>query len=91
MVVEVLHSSPSQVQENLNRAKQRRKHTNTRNQNKQDNIDLVNVDYVAPRAKLSQSCAMVYIFGDNEAVIILIMQGRSPNNETRFQNPQICA
>ena len=48
-------SSSNQVQGHVNRAKQSKKHTSkqTKIQNKQDNMDLVNVDYVASNAKPS--------------------------------------
>ena len=80
LVNEVLLYSSNQVQGNLNRVKQLRTHTSTKpkNQHKQDNIDLVHVDHVASNAKLSHSGAMLYIFEDNEAVIKMIIKGRSP-------------
>ena len=33
----------------------------------------------------------IKLFEDNEAVIKMIINGRSPYNETRFQDPQSCA
>ena len=35
--------------------------------------------------------ASLYVFEDNEAVIKMIIKGRIPKNETRFQNPQSCS
>ena len=62
-VIVVLHSSSSQVQGNLNRAKQSRKHTSnqTKIQTKRDDLVLVHVDYVASNAKPSRTGAMLYI------------------------------
>ena len=73
-------SSSNQVQDHVNRAKQSKKITSkqTKIQNKQDNMDLVNVDYVASNAKPSRSGTMLYIFEDDEAVIKMIIKGRSP-------------
>ena len=91
MVVEVLHSSFDQVQENLNRVKQTRKHINvkTKNQNKKDNIDLNNVDYVASNAKLSLSSVMLYISEENEAVIKIIIKGKGPTMRHVFRTHRV--
>ena len=62
-VLVVLQSSSNQVQGNLTRAKQSRKHQQQNNiPNTQDNLDEVNVDYVASNPKHSRSGAMPYIF-----------------------------
>ena len=54
----------------------------TQNQTKvptqHDNFDLSNVDHVSSNAKFSRFGAMLYIFEDNEAVIKMIIKGRSP-------------
>ena len=54
----------------------------TQNQTKvlirHDNLELSNVDSVSSIAKSSQFGAMFYIFEDNEAVIKVIIKGRSP-------------
>ena len=43
-----------------------------------DNLDLSNVDYVSSNAKSSLFGAMLYVFEDNEAVIKIVIKGRSP-------------
>ena len=45
---------------------------------KHNNLDLSNVDYVSSNAKSSLFGAVHFIFEDNEAVIKMIMKGRSP-------------
>ena len=83
---EVFHSSPNQlnntngqVQGNLSRNTT----SNTHAQNKTkvptqfDHLDLSNVDEVSSNAKSSRFGAMLYIFEDNEAVIKVIITGRS--------------
>ena len=42
------------------------------------NLDLANIDHVSPNVKSSGSSAMLYVFEDNEAVIKMIIKGRSP-------------
>ena len=43
-----------------------------------DNLDLSNVVYVSSNAKSSLFGAMLYVFEDNEAVIKIVIKGRSP-------------
>ena len=43
-----------------------------------DNLELSNVDYVSSFAKSSQFGAVLFIFEENEAVIKMIIKGRSP-------------
>ena len=68
------------TQGDLKRDRQPRRHTKnqTRIPNKRDDLDVVNVDYVASDAKYSHSEAMLYIFDDDEAVIKMIVKGRGP-------------
>ena len=42
------------------------------------NFDLINIDHVPSNGTLSCSNAMLYVFEDNEAVIKMIIKGRSP-------------
>ena len=53
--------------------------------------DLNNVDFVSSNANSFRKEALLCIFEDNEAVIKMIIKGRSPDNETCFQNPQSCS
>ena len=53
--------------------------------------DLDNVDFLPSNVQSSHQEALLYVFEDNEAVIKVIFKGRSPNNETCFQDPQSCA
>ena len=54
----------------------------TQNQTKvltqHDNFDLSNGDHDSSNANFSRFGAMLYIFEDNEAVIKMIIKGRSP-------------
>ena len=43
---------------------------------------------VLSNVKSSHQEALLYVLEDNEAVIKMIIKGRSPTNETCFQNPQ---
>ena len=85
--IEVLHSSSNQpqnskenVQGNLPHDTPSWKHT--KNQVKTpihyNDLELCNVDYVSSNAKSAQFGAMLYIFEDDEAVIKMIIMGRSP-------------
>ena len=87
LVKEVFHSSPNQlnnskgqVQGNLSRDTTSNKHTQnqTKVPTQHDNFDMNNVDCVPSNAKFSRFGAMQYIFEDNEAVIKMIIKGRSP-------------
>ena len=42
------------------------------------NLDLTDIDHVPSSGTLSSSNAMLYVFEDNEAVIKMIIHGRSP-------------
>ena len=42
------------------------------------NVDLLDMDPVLSRAHLSETESQLYIFEDNEAVIKMIIKGRSP-------------
>ena len=52
--------------------------TPNRKNNNREVDDLSTVDHVVTSAKTSQFDAQLYIFEDNEAVIKLIIKGRSP-------------
>ena len=56
------------------------KHTQnqTEEPTRHNNLELSNVDYVSSNAKSSLFGAMLYVFEDNEAVIKMIIKGRSP-------------
>ena len=56
------------------------KHTQnqTEDPTKHDNLELSNVDYVSSNAKSSLFGAMLYVFDDNEAMIRMMIKGRSP-------------
>ena len=53
--------------------------------------DLYNVDFIPSNVQSSHQEALLYVFEDNEAVIKMIIKGKKPDNETRFQNPQSCS
>ena len=67
-------------------------HTNHgRKQSRRVIHDLDNVDFIPSNVQSSHQEALLYVFEDNEAVIKMIINGRSPTIETCFQNPQSCA
>ena len=87
LVNELFHSSSNQfkkpkerVQGDLLRDTSSSMHTNIQTQNpiQHDDLELCNVDNVSSHVKSSQFGAMLYIFEDNEAVIKMNMEGRSP-------------
>ena len=49
------------------------------------------IDAVPSNVQSSRQEALLYVFEDNEAVIKMIIKGRSPTIETCFQNPQSCS
>ena len=88
LVKEVFHSSQNQlnnttdldVQGNSSRNATSDKHSQnqTKVPTQHDNFNLYNVDHVLPDAKNSRFGAVLYVFEDNEAVIKMIIKGRSP-------------
>ena len=68
-------------------------HTIQRRKHSQGVInDLDNVDFVSCQtSNSSHQEALLYVFEDNEAVVKMILQGKKPDNETCFQNPQSCS
>ena len=85
LVIEVIHSSPNQTnkakdirepRENLSR--NTTLHMKNQNPTKHANLDLNNVDHFSSNVRLSRFGAMLYVFGDNEAVIKMTIKGRSP-------------
>ena len=65
---DLLHSKPSNKNTN----------TQTKIQLQDKDLELSNVDHVSANAKSSQQAAMLYIFKENEAVIKVIIEDRSP-------------
>ena len=58
----------------------------------QKKIDVMeDIDSVPSNVQSARQEASLYVFEDNEAVIKMIIKGRSPGNETRLQNPQSCS
>ena len=87
LVIEVLHSSSNQTKKSKNNVQGNLLHDTpskkrTKKQAKTpiqyNDLESCNVDYVASNVKSSQFCAMLYILKDNEAVIKMIIKGRSP-------------
>ena len=95
LVVEVLHSSLHQprTRGNLLRDKHCEKHSNARSK-KQSNtsadLGWTHVDDVTSNAKLSRFGALLlYFFEDNEAVIKMIINGRSPTMRHVTRNHRV--
>ena len=55
------------------------------------NVDLSNVDQVPSNAHLSEKESQLYIFEDNEAVIKMIIKGRSPTMRHVSPHPPSCS
>ena len=53
--------------------------------------DVDNVGFLSSNVNSSRKKALLCIFEDNEAVIKMIIKGRSLYNETCFQNQQSCS
>ena len=58
---------------------------------KQKVEQLSEVDHALTNTLSSQGESQLYIFEDNEAVIKMINKGRSPTDDTRFQDSQSCS
>ena len=98
LVIEAFHSSPNQINKTKDVREPRgnltantqpnvRKQTPTTN----NNLDLTDIDHVVPsNVQCSRQEALLYVFEDNEAVIKMIIKGRSPHNETCVKNPESC-
>ena len=85
LVTEVFQSSPNQTNNikyvgELRRNLSPRTPPNMRSQipTKHTDLDLTNIDHVPSSVTHSGSNAMLYVFGDNGAVIKMIIKGRSP-------------
>ena len=85
LVIEVFHSSPNQTNKtkdvreprgNLSATPQSNMRKPSPNTN--TNPDLTNIDHVPSSGTHSGSNAILYVFEDNEAVIKMIIKGRSP-------------
>ena len=85
LVIEVFHSSPNQTNKTKDVRDPRRNLSATPQSNMRKQIpttntnpDLTSIDHVPPSGTHCGSSAMLYVFGDNEAVIKMIVKGRSP-------------
>ena len=85
LVIEVFHSSPDQTNKTKDVREPRRSLSATPQSNMRKPIpttntkpDLTNIDHVPSSGIHSGSNAMLYVFEDNEAVIKMIIKGRSP-------------
>ena len=85
LVIEVFHSSPNQTNKTKDVREPRRNlsanpQPNMRKQipTTNTNLDLTNTDHVPSSGTYFGSNAMLYVFEDNEAVIKMIIKGRSP-------------
>ena len=55
-------------------------------------IDVMkDIDSVPSNVQSARQEALLYVFEDNEAVIKMIIKGRSPTMRHVFQNPQSCS
>ena len=66
--------------------------TQTQRVKRKQKVDqLSDVDHVTFDTQSSQGEFQLYIPEDNEAVITIIIEGRSPNDETCVENSQSCS
>ena len=84
-VIEEFHSSPNQTNKTKDVREPRRNLSGKTQPNMRKliptthpNLDLTNIDHVPSSGTHSGSNAMLYVFEDNEAVIKMIIKGRSP-------------
>ena len=56
---------------------------------KHTNVIPTNTDHIPPNTKNSDSSAMLYVFEDNEAVIKMIIRGRSPTMRHVSRNREV--
>ena len=81
LVIEVLgttHGLPKPTQACMRETDAKIRSTHKIQQVLDQNVDLSNVDQVPSNAHLSEKESQFYIFEDNEAVIKMIIKGRSP-------------
>ena len=85
LVIEVFHSSPNQTNKTKDVKESRRNLSANHQQNMRkqiptthNNLDLINIDHVPSNGTHSGSNAVLYVFEDSEAVIKIIIKGRSP-------------
>ena len=85
LVIEVFHSLPNQTNKTKDVREPRRNLSAVPQSHKRKqilttntNLDLINIDHVPSSGTHSGSNAMLYVFEDNEAVIEMIIKGRSP-------------
>ena len=79
LVIQVLHSNSSQKQKFKQSTGQPvAENTQCNTHLSQRHSELSNVDFVSSNVKSSHQGAMLYIFEDSEAVIRMIIKGRSP-------------
>ena len=55
------------------------------------NVDLSNIDQVPSNAHLSEKESQLHIFGDNEAVIKMVIKRQKSDDETRVPHPLSCS
>ena len=67
-----------------------RKKNQTKISTKHGSSDLFHVDNVHSNVKFSQSIAMLYVFEDNEAVMKMIIKGRSPSMRHVSRIHRVC-
>ena len=64
-------------------------HKHQKSHNKIDAMK--DIDFVPSNVQSARQEALLYAFEDNEAVIKMIMKGRSPTMRHRLQNTQSCS
>ena len=92
VVIEVLLSTNNSVEpKHTSMQEALHSQTKTRKVERRQKVDQSSdVDFVLTNTH-SHNESQLYIFDDNEAVIKMIIKGRSPHDETCVQNEQSCS
>ena len=96
LVIDIFHSEPNKIEqpeEELQGDRLQVTKPNMHNfiQCKHTNVIPTNIDHISSNTILSGAGAMLYDFEDNEAVIKMIIKGRSPMTRLVSQDTQSCS
>ena len=99
LVIDVLHSNPNQKEKfkkeredpSYCKASEKQVKSQCKTKVSQKQTELSNVDFVSSNVNSSHKGAVLYIFEDNEAVIKMIIKGRSPTLRHVSRCQQSCA
>ena len=78
LVIEVFHSVPNKIKQPKEELRGNPLQATKPNTLKHTNVLLTNIDHITSNTMYSGASAMLYVFEDKEAVIKMIIIGRSP-------------